>query len=100
MADLTREFEQLADPDVVAQFAAVGGGFLAADLINGIGSGTVDVLPDEAYGVLTYVALGMFDSSVPYAAEMQMGAGANTVHALAQRFGLVETIRGAAGGAA
>lgn len=100
MADLTREFEQLVDPDMVVQFASIGGGYLVADLLNTVGEGTIDVLPDEAYGALAFVGLGMADDMVPYSAEMQMGAGAYAVHQLAERFGIVDGVRDVVGGGA
>jgi len=42
----------------------------------------------------------MADDMVPYSSEMQMGAGAYSVHKLAERFGLVDGVRGAVGGSA
>jgi len=94
--ELTDSFEALADPEMMQRTAAVGGGYLGASLAQS----TVDPMlpvdvPNEAYGI--GVAAGAMSYSPMYGEEMALGGAVYTLDALAQRFGVKQSINQAAG---
>jgi len=84
--ELTASFEALADSEMWTEAAAVGAGLAAPSVVES-GIERIDMVPNlpaEGYGAVAIVLLQMFD--VPYASQMQAGAGANVVINGAKRF--------------
>ena len=86
-------FDALLDDETIMEMAAVFGGFFAAGVAQTAAEGYMPYeLPNEAYGVL--VAYAMFSVDVEYTNQMAIGAGANALDALLQRFGVQDSVEG------
>lgn len=93
---LTEQFDAVLDDEMWLEVAAVGGGFLAAGAAQSALEGALPwSVPNEVYGIV--VALAAMQVDIPYAKQMAMGGGLNTLDAAAQRVGIQESVAGFGG---
>lgn len=87
--DFGGAFDQLADDEFWMAAATVFGGFLLPSVVANVVERTDTVSPPtEAYGIAVIVGNEMFVGE----RMLSVGGGVYTADALAQRFGLKETV--------
>jgi len=89
--DASEGFETLLDDETLMQMAAVGGGFFVTGAAQSVVESKLNMeVPNEVYGIATAYAFYSVDG--PYFDQMAMGAGANSLDAMLQRFGIQESV--------
>ena len=90
-ANMTDSMDVLADPDMWETAAATAGGYLGSSIAQSTIDGMTGFdIPNEAYGLgVAYLGYGF---SPEYNAELATGGMIYTVDALAQRFGVKQSI--------
>lgn len=90
--ELQDNFEMLADADMWLDVAAVGGGYLGANVAQSVGDGVSPVdVPNEAYGLGVAVA-GFAVDMDGYGRQVAVGGGLYAVDNLTQRFEIRDEI--------
>ena len=88
---LQDNFEQMADPEMWTDVAAIGGGFMGASLAQSTLESSMPFdVPNEAYGV-GVAAVGLYVDA-DYTDKVAMGGGLYTLDALAQRAELKQKV--------
>jgi hypothetical protein len=94
---MTDSVDVLADPDMWEQAAVTAGGYLGSSIAQSTLEGMVPFdVPNEAYGLGVAYAGHQFGGS--YSNEIAVGGMIYTADALAQRFGVKQSVTGFGGG--
>ena len=89
--DMTDSMDVLADPDMWESAAVTAGGYLGSSIAQSTLEGTIPFdVPNEAYGLGVAYAGHQFGGG--YSREIATGGMIYTVDALAQRFGVKESV--------
>ena len=89
--ELADNFDALADMEMWADVAAIGGGYMGASLAQATLESSMPFdMPNEGYGV-GVAAAGVY-VDMDYSNEVAMGGGLYTLDALAQRANLKQRV--------